>query len=304
MIGVRPISGSTRLAGIIGHPLRHTVSPAMHNAAYEAMGLDWVYVPLDVEDECDLLVVLAAIRTLPFVGVNVTMPYKRTVLCLCDEVAEAASLAGAVNTVRCENGRLIGYNTDGRGLVEALGTDAGFDPAGSKAVLLGAGGAAAAALVSLALARAEHITVVNRDQLRAHTLLERVREQLSGVEFSTEAMGPAAEQAVRTADLIVNGTSVGMGPDDPSPVPAEWLRSGQVVADMVYRAEPTALVLAARGAGAVGLDGLGMLVCQGATAIETWHDDPEIRAPRDVMREAALAALRTEAHDSGERQGR
>ncbi len=289
------INGATRLAGIIGHPLEHTLSPVMHNAAYEAMGLDWVFVPLHVQDECGLLVVLAAIRKLPFVGVNVTMPYKQTVMCLCDEVAETASLAGAVNTIQCCEGRLVGYNTDGRGLTESLATDAGFDPTGRDVVLLGAGGAAAAALISLALEHAKRITVLNRDEARARSLVERVGTQLTDVELDAGGLSADAAKTVRAADLVVNATPVGMGAQDTSPVPAEWLRSEQVVADMVYGAQPTALVRAAREAGAVAVDGLGMLVCQGATAIEIWHGEAVVRAPRDVMRAAAAVALQDES---------
>lgn len=298
---MRSISGVTRLAGIIGHPLEHTLSPAMHNAAYEVMGVDCVYVPLHVVDECDLLVVLAAVRSLPFVGVNVTMPYKETVLCLCDEVAETATLAGAVNTIQCHDGRLIGYNTDGRGLVEALAADAGFDPSGRNVVLLGAGGAAAAALISLALAHANGITVLNRDEGRARALVDRVSGQLAGAELSSGSLTDDAELAVREADLVVNATPLGMHAGDPSPVPASWLRRGQVVADMVYGPLTTSLVSAAQEAGAVALDGLGMLVCQGATAIEIWHAEAGVQAPRDVMRAAAAAMLESHAHLREER---
>lgn len=288
---MRSICGATRLAGVIGHPLGHTLSPAMHNAAYEAMGLDWVYVPLHVRDERGLQAVLRAMRVLPFVGVNVTMPYKQLMLLLCDEVAEMATLAGAVNTVQCVEGKLIGYSTDGRGILEALALDAGFDPAGREIAILGAGGAAAAALVAFALGHARRIVVLNRSEDRANALIERVHERLQGVDLVALPLDLDAEDQVRTADLVLNATPVGMEAEDPSPVPVTWLRSGQVVADMVYRAEPTSLVRAARDAGAVALDGLGMLVCQGAMSIDIWHGEAGKRAPRDVMRAAALAAF-------------
>ncbi len=287
---MRSVTGSTRLAGVIGHPLDHTLSPAMHNAAYEDMDLDWIYVPLHVADTCDLLVVLAAIRALPFVGVNVTMPYKQTVMCLCDEVAETATLAGAVNTIECSNGHLVGYNTDGRGLVESL-ADAAFVPQDKDVVIIGAGGAGAAALISLALAHSRRVTVLNRDAARAEELVRRIHDQIGAVDLRAGGIDADAESIVRDADLVVNSTPVGMCKDDPSPIPTSWLRSGQVVADMVYKAHPTALVQGAREAGAVAIDGLGMLVCQGATAIDIWHHEAGARAPRDVMRAAAMAAL-------------
>ena len=288
---MRSIGGSTMLAGVLGHPLEHTLSPAMHNAAYDAMALDWIYLPLHVADEADLSAVLAAVRALPFVGVNVTMPYKQAMLSLCDELSETASLAGAVNAVHCVDGRLVGYNTDGRGVVEALAMDVGFEPDGRDIVIVGAGGAAAAALVALALGRARRIVVLNRSQDRAQLLVDRVRDRLRGVELLSATLDAEAQRYVREADLVLNATPVGMKADDASPIPPTWLRSGQVVADMVYGAQPTSLVRAARDAGAVALDGLGMLVCQGAMSIDIWHGEVDMRAPRDVMRAAALAAL-------------
>jgi len=285
------ISGTTKLAGVIGCPLDHTLSPAMHNAVYRELDLDWVYVPLAVRDEVGLRRVVAAIRSLPFVGFNVTMPYKVAVLELCDDVAMAARMAGAVNTVHCVDGKLVGYNTDGRGMLESLCEDAHFDPTGKRVVLLGAGGAAGGAFVALILAKTASITVVNRDVERAEELLDRMSPHTHAIE--TAAMSyPEAEDAFREADLVINATSVGMKPEDPCPAPAEWLRQGQVVLDMVYGTpRPTALVAAARSAGATALDGLGMLVCQGATSVDIWNASVQTKTPRDVMRAAAQEEL-------------
>lgn len=292
------ISGTTKLAGVIGWPVDHSLSPAMHNAAYEQLGLDWVYLPLPIADEIGLRRVVAAVRSLPFVGFNVTMPYKSSVLELCDEVATAARMAGAVNTVHCVEGRLIGYNTDGRGLLESLASDANFNPAEKKVVLLGAGGAAGSALVAFILGRAATVTIVNRDPLRAEEMIDRVQPHLKSTR-ATSIEYESAERYVASADLIVNATPLGMNPGDPSPLPAEWLHSDHVVLDMVYgRAAPTALIADATLAGAVALDGLGMLVNQGATAVDIWNEGNPARAPRDVMRRAAMAQLseRVAAH--------
>lgn len=289
------ISGKTRLAGVIGWPVDHSLSPAMHNAAYEALNLNWVYVPMPVPDEIGLRRVVAAIRSLPFVGFNVTMPYKADVLELCDEVAMAASMAGAVNTVHCVDGKLIGYNTDGRGLLESLSADAGFDPADKNVVLIGAGGAAGSALVAFILGRVATVTIVNRDVQRAEDMITRVEPHLK----STRALAvniEAAEPYVASADLIVNATPLGMNAGDPSPLPTEWLNPGHVVLDMVYGGSaPTALVSAASECGATGLDGLGMLVNQGATAVDIWNDGSQVRTPRDVMRAAAVAQITARA---------
>ena len=286
------IKGTTRLAGVIGWPLDHTLSPAMHNAVYDDLGLDWVYVPLAVSDEVGLRRVVAAVRSLPCVGFNVTMPYKAAILELCDEVATAASMAGAVNTVQVTaDGRLIGYNTDGRGLLESLATDASFDPAGKRTVLIGAGGAAAGAFVALILAKAGAITVVNRNLEHAEELLDRMEPRAGEIELEALLL-ENAEEAVKVADLVINATPVGMSPGQGSPVPTEWFGEGQAVLDMVYgTVAPTQLVVGARQAGAIALDGLGMLVAQGATAVDIWNADAQVRTPRDIMRRAAEREL-------------
>lgn len=284
------ISGTTRLAGVVGWPVEHSLSPAMHNAAYEALDLDWAYLPLPVADEIGLRRFAAAARALPFVGFNITMPYKQAMLELCDEVATMARMAGAVNTVHVVDGNLIGYNTDGRGLLESLEADASFQCEGKSAVIYGAGGAAGAAFVALVLAKVSRITIVNRSAENADDLLDRMSQLLRQTEAS-HVVPAGAQEWIAEADLIVNATPIGMKADDPSPVPQEWMRPGQVVCDMVYRSQPTSLVRAAQAAGATALDGLGMLVGQGATAVDIWNDSAQIRAPREVMRQAALDAL-------------
>jgi len=292
------INGSTQLAGVIGWPLSHSLSPAMHNAVYRELGLDWVYVPLAVSDEVGLRRLVAAIRSLQFVGFNVTMPYKAAMLELCDEVATAAEMAGAVNTVHCVDGKLIGYNTDGRGMLEALQRDAAFDPAGKSVVILGAGGAAGGAFVALILARAARITLVNRDLARAEELVDRMGSHSAGIALDALTYSEA-ETAVRQADLVINATSVGMRPDDPCPVPAQWLSAEQVVLDMVYgQLQPTALVGCGQAVGATTLDGLGMLVCQGATAVDIWNHGSQERTPREVMRDAAQRELQARATEA------
>jgi len=286
------IDGRTRLAGVIGWPVEHSLSPAMHNAAYQVLGLNWAYLPLPVPDLDALFAVVEAIRALPFVGFNVTMPYKQAMLELCDETATLAEMAGAVNTVQCSEGRLIGYNTDGRGLLEALQTGAGFDPAGRSVAVIGAGGAAGAAVTAFILAKAARLAIVNRDVARAECLADRVADYLHGTSVSVYPLEDAGE-AVRVADLVVNATSVGMRPEDPSPIPTAWLRQGQLVLDMVYRVASTALMRDAEQSGARAMNGLGLLVAQGALAIDIWaaRDSGQSRAPRDVMRAAAEAAV-------------
>lgn len=294
------ITGRTRLAGIIGWPVEQSLSPVMHNAAYQAIEFDCVYVPLPVADETDLIRVVGAIRVLPFVGFNVTMPYKQVMLDLCDEVAMLAQMAGAVNTVHCVDGRLTGYNTDGRGLVDALSAEVGFEPAGTTVALVGSGGAAGSALVSLVLGKARLVTIVNRTRENAEALAERIRPHARETAIEVVALNEGADEVVRGADLVVNATPLGMQPGDPSPVPAAWMRSGQIVADMIYRSEPTPIVAAARSIGATAVDGLGMLVAQGATALEIWCGESCGAASREVMRSTAEEALALRA-ERGER---
>jgi shikimate dehydrogenase len=285
------IDGRTRLAGVIGWPLEHTLSPAMHNAAYEALGLNWVYIPLPLREGAELVRLATIVKALPVVGFNVTMPYKRVMLNMCDEVAAMAQLAGAVNAVHIVDGRLIGYNTDGRGLVESLASEAGFEPRGRNVVLLGAGGAAGAAVVSMILGEAARITVAARRGEMSEALVERLQGRTRDTVVDTCGMGGDLRGVIHDADLIVNATPVGMDAGDASLVPAAWMHGGQVVADMVYRPSETALLREAKAAGATPVGGLGMLVAQGAIALEIWNDAATVTAPRDIMRAAAEAEL-------------
>jgi len=292
------INGRTRLAGVIGNPLDHTLSPAMHNAVYEALELDWVYIPLPLADETDLMRFLGAARVLPFVGFNVTMPFKQSMLSMCDEVAMLAKMAGAVNTVHCVDGRFIGYNTDGRGLVESIAADTGFSPEGRSIAIVGAGGAAGAALVALILGKAARVSIVNRSLEKADELVERVESHARSTELRTVSL-ISAEETITTADLVINATPLGMKQGDPSPVPGEWFSANQVACDMIYQPTTTPFVDAARAAGATAVDGLGMLVHQGAIAVDIWSESAQIRTPRDLMRAAALKELQARAPEGG-----
>lgn len=276
----------------------------MHNAAYEALGLNWVCLPLAVSDQRGLLAFVEAARRLPIVGFNVTMPYKQAMAELCDEVATLAQMAGAVNTVHCVDGQLMGYNTDGRGLLETLAEEAQFDPAGKTAAIIGAGGAAGAAVTAMLLSKAANLALVNRDTDRAEALIERMGDRLRNTSASVYRLDNSAVAAVREADLIINATPVGMRPDDGSPLPEGWVRDGQVVLDMVYRVGTTELVRGSIAAGARAYSGVGMLVAQGALAIDIWAgaDRAQFRAPRDVMRAAAERAMAQSAtHTPGPR---
>lgn len=286
----KPINGRTRLAGILGMPVDHSLSPVMHNAAYRELDFDWVYIPLGLNHEDDLARVLRAIRVLPFVGFNVTMPFKQEMLTHCDEVAMAARMAGAVNTVHCVDGHLVGYNTDGRGLVESLAEEARFTSAGENITIIGAGGAAGAAAVAFVLEKAGRVAIVNRTVERAEELVERLIPYARSTEIVPLHISEAEEQ-IRDSRLLVNATPMGMAQDDPSPVPVSWISRNQIVCDMVYNVRETAVLKAARDAGALAIGGLGMLVHQAALAIDIWSETAHHKAPRDLMRSAAQAAV-------------
>ena len=273
-------TGATRLAAVIGAPVRHSLSPALHNAAFAATGLDWVYVALEVAPG-RAAAALDAVRVLGIAGLSVTMPHKADVAAAVDECTPAAAALGAVNCVEVRDGRLVGHNTDGDGFVDSLRAEAGFDPAGRRAVVLGAGGAARAVVVALAAAGASEVVVVNRTEARA---VEAAR--LAG------AVGRAGDaDAVAGADLVVNATSVGMtgagGVD--LPCDAALLRPGQVVADLVYQPLDTQFLKAARSRGATAVNGVGMLLYQAARAFTIWTGVP---APVAAMRDAVADRFR------------
>lgn len=297
------IGGDTQLTGVMGWPLEHTLSPAMHNAAYEVLGLDWVYLPLAVRDVAGVHQVADALRLLPCRGFNVTMPYKRVILDVCDEVAAQARLAGAVNTVHIRDGVLMGYNTDGRGLLESLRAEASFEPEGRRVAIVGSGGAAAAVLATLVLSGAAHVTVISRDPAHAEDLVARMSMHARDTRLVALAAGDDAAPFVEAADVVVNATPLGMNPDDALPVRREWLHAGQIVSDMVYRPAVTPLLVAAAAAGAKPVGGLGMLVAQGAMALEIWNGEAAVAAPRDVMRAAAQSALAARSSQPGQAGG-
>jgi shikimate dehydrogenase len=261
------ISGKTRLLALIGHPVEHSLSPAMHNASFATGGLDYVYVALDVKAE-DLPSAVRGAAALGFRGFNVTMPHKRAILPLLDDVDEGALISGAVNTVVVENSTLRGYNTDGGGLVEAC-REAGIELADRRVLLLGAGGAAAAIALAFGCEGMGELRIANRSVEHAIELRDKLRG--AGLK-KVEVYSPdAPDQAAREAEVIVNATSLGMKDGDPLPIPVEHLDEGRVVCDAVYRpGRDTALIRKARKRGARVVTGERMLLYQGVLAQQLW----------------------------------
>lgn len=273
------IGATTRVAGVIGDPVRHSLSPPIHNAAFRALGLDWVYAAFPVPAGSGAQAI-EAMRTLGLAGLSVTMPHKAEVIPALDELSPTALALGAVNTVYRRGTALVGDNTDGAGFIDALRFDEGFDPAGTRCVVIGAGGAARAVILALAQAGAAEVVVVNRTP--AH-----------GAKAAKLA-GPRGRLGtwddLLRAELLVNATPLGMAGVHPDAVPVDidFLRSDQVVVDLVYKPARTPLLKAARQRGAVPVNGLGTLIHQAAHAFRLWTGaDP----PLEAMSAAALGAL-------------
>jgi shikimate dehydrogenase len=268
----RRVTGATRVAAIIGHPIAHSRSPAIWNAGFDAAGLDWVFVALPVAPG-HAAAALESARALRLAGITVTMPHKSDAALACDELSETAAALGAVNAVVARDDRLLGDSTDGEGLVRSLG-DEGVAIDGRRCLVLGAGGAARA--IALGLGAAGGHVVVAARRLEA------------AVDAAALAGGDAillsnAGEEVEGADLVVNATPIGMQ-GEPPPVDVQLLRPDVVVVDTVYHPAATPLVAAARARGMHAVNGIGMLVQQAAISFRSFTG---VEAPLDVMRAAA-----------------
>ena len=279
-----------KLFAIIGDPVEQSLSPAMHNAAFRALGLNCAYVALRVPER-SLADAIRDVRTLDISGFNVTIPHKIDIVGLLDELDESASLVGAVNTVKSDRGKLIGFNTDGEGALRALEGKIG-PVKGKEAVLLGAGGATRAIAFSLARAGAR-LTIANRTIPRVRALASTIERKL-GINIEVVSLDRTElTEALKNADALINATSVGMCPrTNQTLVSASMMHRGLIVNDIVYKPLRTRLLREARQAGGRTINGLGMLVHQGALAFEIWTSK---RAPIKVMDAAAKRQLRGES---------
>jgi shikimate dehydrogenase len=280
--GESRIGGATHVVGIVGWPVEHSLSPAIHNAAFAAAGLDWVYVPLPVPPQ-ELRDALSGLAALGFRGVNITMPHKTEAADLIGGLSVDARLLRAVNAVVVHGDDLEGENTDAPGFARFLDRDAGFDPAGRTALIYGSGGAARACALALARAGVARLTVAARDEARAAPLVSMV--EALDVPVASMRPGEVGELAF---DVVVNATPVG-GPGAEQVHPSlPLLGAGVLVVDLLYDPPTTDLVQRAKEAGAMALGGLGHLLEQAALSFELWTGTP---APLDVMSAAALAVL-------------
>ena len=275
------VTGHTKVIAVIGDPVSHTLSPLMHNAAFEEAKLDYIYVGFRVAKN-ELQDAMRGVRSLGIHGVNVTMPYKCSVIKYLDMVDPTAQRTGAVNTVLNENGKLRGYDTDGVGAIAAL-KRRGVNLRGRKLLLLGAGGAARAVAFQAAKEVGE-LSILNRT-VRKSRALARILGREFGKPINGESLRPdRLKGELENTDVIVNATSVGMYPNcEEIPISCEWLTEKMCVMDLVYSPLETRLIKTAKAKGAKVVNGLEVLVAQGAASFEIWTG---LKAPIEVMRVA------------------
>ncbi|ACV63524.1 shikimate 5-dehydrogenase [Desulfofarcimen acetoxidans DSM 771] len=278
------ITGATKICGIIGDPIEHSFSPFMHNAAFAALGLDYAYVPFHVKRD-NLSDALKAVRALNIKGINVTVPHKQAVLQYLDEISSSASLIGAVNTVVNNHGYLVGYNTDAPGFVRSLKEQAGFSPEGAGIFILGAGGAARAVAVELALSGASLIHIANRTVDRAEEIAGLIEGNTSCSSKAYSQQDLSLSKLMKDADLIIQTTSQGMYPrvTELPAYPLDAFHAGQLVCDLIYNPRQTIFLQMAEQCGAKTLNGMGMLLYQGALAFEYWTG---LASPVEIMDQA------------------
>jgi shikimate dehydrogenase len=289
---IQKLTAHTRICGLFGDPVEHSISPAMHNAAFKKMGLDYIYLPFRVSEK-NLAGAVKAIRSLNLRGVNVTIPHKAAVIPLLDELEATAEKIGAVNTIVNDNGRLKGCNTDAAGFLRAL-EEKGIDPSGKKAVILGAGGVSRAISFIIAEKGAD-IDIISRSKSLeyaaklAESIYGYTKSNIQAIELNETNL----KQSLRQADILINATSIGMNPDaDMTLVPQKLLRPEMVVFDVIYNPEKTRLISDAEEAGATAIGGLDMLVWQGTLAFQLWTG---VEAPLTTMKNTAIKLLKEPA---------
>lgn len=262
------IKGTTRIVGLFGYPVRHTFSPAMHNAAFEALNLDFVYLPFEVHPQ-NLVKAVEGLAPLGITGINVTIPHKEKVIPLLHEISPEAELIGSVNTIEVRDRRLKGYNTDAYGFETSLKQVLNIDLGSKRLFVMGAGGASRAICFQAALSGAHEIVLADLEQDRAQSLSRSVAEKFPDCNVHVCPMEEKEiQRALAGKDLFVNATPVGMKPNDPPVIHVDWLAPSTAVFDAIYNPQETRLLREAKEKGHPILNGIGMLVHQGARAFE------------------------------------
>jgi len=268
---VKMINTKTKLIGLIGNPLEHSFSPIMHNKAYEKNKLNYIYLPLEIEER-NIQDVLNGIKHMKFIGFNVTIPYKLKIMEFLDEIDPLAKKIGSVNTVKITEGKLIGYNTDGKGFVKSLEDNSRINVTSSKFLLLGAGGASRSIAMTLADSGAKDIYISNRTLKKAKELSNKINNNVNKCcSYVDNNDLLKMEKITNKVDVIINTTSLGMYPNtEECPIDKNLLLKKHLVTDIVYNPIKTKLLLEAEKKGCNIQNGLGMLVNQAAEAFEIW----------------------------------
>jgi shikimate dehydrogenase len=274
------ITGKTKVVGLMGYPVSHTISPAIHNASFSHLGLDWVYLPFEVKPE-HLKEAIFGLRPLGIAGVNITIPHKVQALAYMDEVSSEAELIGAINTVVVKEEGLFGDNTDGKGFIRSI-KETGFSVEGKRVALIGAGGAGRAVGVSLAREGAVAIYISDEDKGRRESLIGYIKDRFDIL------VSEATPNLLKDTDLLVNATPCGMKENDPLPIDADFIHSNLLVYDLIYNPQKTRLLEEAEKKGAKTISGLAMLVYQAGLSFSAWTG---IMPPVDAMMDAAKSEL-------------
>lgn len=279
------VTGNTRVVGIIGDPVSHSLSPRMQNAAFSEMGLDICYIPLHVKSQ-NLEAAIHGIRAMEFIGANVTIPHKVAVIDYMDQLADSARLAGAVNTIVIKDGRITGHNTDGEGFIRSLEETTLIDYQNTSVFLAGAGGAARALSVALATKGVPQLTILNRSRERAEDLEALLKMNFPSLKVIIKTQDEYYGDLLTHSKLVINTTPLGMeGKLKRAPMDVDRLSEAHVVCDIVYtKSQETPLLVAARVKGAITLGGAGMLLHQGAVANHLWTgEEPPIKVMRQAI---------------------
>lgn len=282
------ISGGTKIVGVFGYPVKHSASPAMHNAAFRTCNLDYVYLAFEVKPEL-LGQALGGLPALGIHGVNLTIPHKENALQFMDKLSSEAAAMGAVNTVVIEHNVLTGHDTDTEGFLKSLSEESGFKPQGQKAIVLGAGGASRAVLFGLAGAKISEIVIANRTSARAEKLASETGRKFPEVKTKTIPLSTdSITEEMASCSLLVNTTPLGMNGENPIRN-ADCLHKNLTVYDLIYIPQSTPLLKEAQKAGARTVSGLNMLVYQGAISFELWTGK---KPPISIMKDAAEKTVR------------
>lgn len=285
---MQKVNSKTKYIGLLGYPLGHSISPVMQNAAFESRDINYLYMPIELKKE-DLEHVVKAMPKMNFAGFNVTIPYKIEIMKHLDEIDDLAKSIGAVNTVAIKDGKLKGYNTDGIGFLRSLEEELNVSVAGKNIFILGSGGAARAISMTLAMNKARRLYICNRTYEKAESLAKDINSKYGNVAISIPMVKQNMKDSINDTEILINTTCVGTYPNiDETPIDKEILQAHFAVCDIVYNPKKTKLLQDAEKLGCKTMNGLGMLIYQGAEAFKIWTG---VKAPVDTMSAAATAAL-------------